>query len=105
MELYRKGKVKEAYIDGDRLVFIFTDAISVFDKVIPTSIDGKGRSLCLTARFWFDYLEERGIKNHFLSQKSDTEMAVRKYNIMEKLQVTSIVDLTKIAIRKKLIEV
>jgi len=35
----RKGKVKEVYeVSEDELEFVFTDQISVFDKVIPTLI-------------------------------------------------------------------
>ncbi|MCX6675271.1 MAG: phosphoribosylaminoimidazolesuccinocarboxamide synthase, partial [Methanothrix sp.] len=41
-----KGKVKEAYVLGTELEFIFTDNISVFDKVIPSLIPFKGETLC-----------------------------------------------------------
>ncbi|HDH81859.1 MAG TPA: phosphoribosylaminoimidazolesuccinocarboxamide synthase, partial [Thermoplasmatales archaeon] len=42
-ELMRKGKVKEVYDLGNGMLeFLFTDNISVFDKIIPTSIRHKG---------------------------------------------------------------
>lgn len=45
-KLLMKGKVKEAYDLGDRLEFQFTDNISVFDKIIPSTIPFKGETLC-----------------------------------------------------------
>ncbi|MDI9378265.1 MAG: phosphoribosylaminoimidazolesuccinocarboxamide synthase, partial [Candidatus Thermoplasmatota archaeon] len=43
MELIRTGKVKEVYaVDQKTLEFVFTDNISVFDKIIPSSIPHKG---------------------------------------------------------------
>lgn len=85
MELYRRGKVKDVYIDGDRMLFVFTDKISVFDLVIPNEITGKGRSLCLTAHFWFKKLHTMGIGNHFLDLKSPSEMYVRRFTIKPRL--------------------
>ncbi len=82
MNLIRRGKVKEVYDLGDRLLFKFTDNISVFDKIIPTRIPNKGKSLCLTSEFWFEKLRDMKIDNHFLELRSDTEMVVRKFNII-----------------------
>jgi len=64
-------------------------------------------SLSQREREVFRFLAEgKGIKKIadqlFISPKT---VETHKYNIMEKLQATSIVDLTKIAIRKNLIEV
>jgi Phosphoribosylaminoimidazolesuccinocarboxamide (SAICAR) synthase len=68
MELIRKGKVKEVYdFDQDRLLFIFTNQISVFDKIIPSLIPKKGESLARTSAFWFNRASKLGIKNHFIS--------------------------------------
>ena len=53
MKLVRVGKVKEVYDEGETLLFKFTDKISVFDKIIPTTIPFKGESLCRTSEFWF----------------------------------------------------
>ena len=44
MKLIRTGKVKQVYeVDEETLEFVFTDNISVFDKIIPTSIPVQGR--------------------------------------------------------------
>jgi len=83
VKLVRKGKVKEVYDLGDRLLFIFTDQISVFDKIIPSLIPGKGESLARTSAFWFKRAGELGIKNHFLSLKNGREMEVKKFRILE----------------------
>lgn len=84
MELIRKGKVKDVYDAGDHLHFVFTDKISVFDKIIPTTIEGKGTSLCMTAAFWFKMLKERGISTHFISTARPNEMDVKKYQIVKR---------------------
>ncbi len=86
MELLRKGKVKEVYaLDSERLLFKFTDNISVFDKIIPSQIPGKGISLCRTAAFWFRKIDKAGIKNHFLEAK-DADMIVRRFQILQRAE-------------------
>jgi len=82
-ELMRKGKVKEVYDLGNgTLEFLFTDNISVFDKIIPTSIRYKGEVLCRISAFWFKKCEEMGIKTHFIDAHENI-MHVRKFNIIK----------------------
>ncbi len=84
MELLRKGKVKEVYVvDAEKLLFRFTDNISVFDKIIPSKIPRKGETLCKSSAFWFRKIGERGIKNHFLNCE-DSEMLVKRFQILPK---------------------
>ena len=83
MELIRTGKVKEVYADGDELLFKFTDKISVFDKIIPTLISGKGESLCRTSAYWFKKTSELGYATHFLSLPGKNEMRVKRFTIIE----------------------
>jgi len=59
----RRGKVRDVYDLGDRLVIVATDRISAFDWVLPTGIPDKGRILTSMTRFWFDYL---AIPNHLI---------------------------------------
>src|SRR5207302_1910357 len=59
----RRGKVRDIYDLGDRLVIVATDRISAFDWVLPTGIPDKGRILTGLSRFWFDQL---GVPNHYL---------------------------------------
>ena len=83
-KLIRQGKVKEVYDRGepDRLHFRFTDNISVFDKIIPSTIPRKGESLCRTSAFWFSRCEELGVKTHFISMPSPTTMEVRRVEVI-----------------------
>jgi phosphoribosylaminoimidazole-succinocarboxamide synthase len=60
----RRGKVRDVYDLGDRLVIVATDRISAFDWVLPSGIPDKGRVLTGMTLFWLRYL---GVPNHFLS--------------------------------------
>lgn len=60
----RRGKVRDVYDLGDRLVIVATDRLSAFDWVLPTAIPDKGRVLTALTRFWLDYL---GVANHLVS--------------------------------------
>ena len=64
LKLFARGKVRDIYDLGDRLVLIATDRISAFDWILPTGIPGKGRILTALSLFWFDFL---GVPNHLLS--------------------------------------
>lgn len=84
MKLYRKGKVKEVYEteNGEQFEFLFTDQISVFDKVIPSMVPRKGESLCRTAAHWFDLCSDLGYKTHFIDMPEPNRMRVKKVNII-----------------------
>jgi phosphoribosylaminoimidazole-succinocarboxamide synthase len=60
----RRGKVRDVYDLGDRLVLVATDRLSAFDWVLPTPIPDKGRVLTALTLFWLDNLQ---IPNHLLS--------------------------------------
>ncbi|HZT78884.1 MAG TPA: phosphoribosylaminoimidazolesuccinocarboxamide synthase, partial [Gemmataceae bacterium] len=53
----RRGKVRDVYDLGDRLVIVATDRLSAFDWVLPTGIPDKGRILTALSLFWFDFLD------------------------------------------------
>jgi phosphoribosylaminoimidazole-succinocarboxamide synthase len=59
----RRGKVRDVYDLGDRLVIVATDRISAFDWVLPTGIPDKGRVLTALSLFWFGRL---GVPHHVL---------------------------------------
>lgn len=59
-----RGKVRDIYDLGDRLVLVATDRISAFDWVLPTGIPDKGRILTGLSLFWFQFL---GVPHHLLS--------------------------------------
>src|SRR5438270_2538380 len=60
----RRGKVRDVYDLGDRLVVVATDRISAFDWVMPDGIPGKGRLLTAMTAFWLRWL---GVPHHLLS--------------------------------------
>lgn len=60
----RRGKVRDVYDLGDRLLLVATDRISAFDWVLPSGIPDKGRVLTQISAFWFDLLGE---PNHLIS--------------------------------------
>jgi phosphoribosylaminoimidazole-succinocarboxamide synthase len=60
----RRGKVRDIYDLGDRLVIVATDRISAFDWVLPTAIPDKGRVLTAVTLFWLKYLD---VPNHLIS--------------------------------------
>jgi len=54
--------------------FHFSDRYSVFDwGEMPDHIDGKGASLCMTSAYFFEKLNELGIRNHYLGLIEDRE--------------------------------
>ena len=64
----RRGKVRDIYDLGDRLLLVSTDRISAFDWVLPTGIPDKGRVLTQLSAFWFERL---GVPHHLLATELD----------------------------------
>ena len=60
----RRGKVRDVYDLGDRLVIVASDRLSAFDWVLPTGIPDKGRILSQLTLFWLDFLK---VPNHLIS--------------------------------------
>ncbi|MDO8670026.1 MAG: phosphoribosylaminoimidazolesuccinocarboxamide synthase [Dehalococcoidia bacterium] len=60
-----KGKVRDTYAMGDRLLMIATDRLSAFDVVLPDGIPDKGRVLTLLSEFWFGRTRHL-VSNHLL---------------------------------------
>ncbi len=61
-----RGKVRDIYDLGDRLLIVATDRLSAFDVVMPTPIPDKGRVLTQLSLFWFNLLKDV-IPHHVLS--------------------------------------
>src|SRR5229473_6231416 len=62
----RRGKVRDVYDLGDRLVLVATDRLSAFDVVLPTPIPDKGCVLTQLSLFWFNLLRDV-IPNHIVT--------------------------------------
>ncbi len=83
MKFLRKGKVKEVYeVSGDELEFVFTDQISVFDKIIPSLIPHKGETLNRTSAHWFAVVKDLGIRTHFLKVNGPNKMRVKRVQVI-----------------------
>jgi phosphoribosylaminoimidazole-succinocarboxamide synthase len=68
----KRGKVRDVYDLGDRLLIVASDRLSAFDVVLPTGIPDKGKVLTKISIFWFGQMEDI-VKNHIL------EVDVEKY--------------------------
>ena len=66
LPLFARGKVRDMYDLGDRLLIVTTDRISAFDVVMNEPIPGKGIVLNSISEFWFRQTENV-IPNHLLS--------------------------------------
>lgn len=62
----KRGKVRDIYDLGDRLLIIATDRISAFDVVLPNAIPEKGRVLTQISKYWFSRTSDI-VRNHLLS--------------------------------------
>jgi len=63
--LYARGKVRDTYDLGDRLLMVATDRISAFDVVLPNGIPDKGAVLTQLSAFWFEQTASV-VPNHFI---------------------------------------
>src|SRR5438093_958436 len=61
-----RGKVRDIYDLGDKLLIVATDRLSAFDVILPTPIPDKGRVLTQLSLFWFDLLKDV-IPNHVIT--------------------------------------
>lgn len=76
MKLIHQGKVRDVYEDGDDLVLVATDRVSVYDVVLPTPIPDKGAILTQLSLWWFAHLADL-VPNHVISQDVPAEFAGR----------------------------
>jgi phosphoribosylaminoimidazole-succinocarboxamide synthase len=92
----RRGKVRDVYDLGDKLLLVATDRISAFDWVMPTGIPDKGRILTQLSAYWFHLL---GVPNHVistdpgaltLSAAYDREQLVGRSTIVRKCRVVPV---------------
>nr|MDA8087622.1 hypothetical protein [Nitrospiraceae bacterium] len=64
----RRGKVRDVYDLGDKLLIVATDRVSAFDVILPDAIPEKGKILTQISLFWFDLLQEV-VPNHLITAK------------------------------------
>ena len=73
LPLLARGKVRDVYDLGDRLLIVATDRISAFDAVLPTGIPDKGLVLTQLSAFWFEKTGDI-VPNHFIRVVDSTRM-------------------------------
>ena len=83
--LFKKGKVRDVYDLGDKLLIVATDRISAFDFVLPSLIPNKGKILTQLSKFWFDFTAYI-CPNHVLATEfSQFPQSLQKYkDILDK---------------------
>ena len=66
MELLHSGKIRDVYADGDDIVLVASDKVSVYDVVLPTPVPDKGKILTQLSLWWFSQLAGI-VPNHVIS--------------------------------------
>jgi phosphoribosylaminoimidazole-succinocarboxamide synthase len=63
-----RGKVRDIYDLGDKLLIVATDRISAFDVVMANGIPYKGIILTQISKFWFGFLGD-DVEHHLISDQ------------------------------------
>ena len=70
LNLLKRGKVRDIYDLGDRLLMVASDRLSAFDVIMPDPIPDKGKILTQISLFWFKIMEPL-LPNHVISSDVD----------------------------------
>ena len=74
LPLVARGKVRDIYDLGDKLLIVATDRISAFDVVLPIGIPDKGLVLTQLSAFWFELTGDI-VPNHFIQVVDTSRIA------------------------------
>ncbi|MDN5930701.1 MAG: phosphoribosylaminoimidazolesuccinocarboxamide synthase [Pseudonocardia sp.] len=66
MKLLHSGKVRDVYADGDDLVLVASDRLSIYDVVLPTPVPDKGALLTQLSLWWFSQVSDL-VPHHVIS--------------------------------------
>jgi phosphoribosylaminoimidazole-succinocarboxamide synthase len=66
VELLHSGKIREIYADGQDILLVASDRVSIYDVVLPTPIPDKGKILTQLSLWWFEQLADV-VPNHIVS--------------------------------------
>jgi phosphoribosylaminoimidazole-succinocarboxamide synthase len=81
LPIFKKGKVRDVYDLGDRLLIISTDRISAFDIVLPNGIPHKGEALNRLSAYWFNQTK-RIVQNHIIDVVDPRTVLVKKTQVI-----------------------
>ncbi len=84
--LVSRGKVRDIYEAGDRLLLVASDRISTYDVVHPTPIPGKGTVLTGLSAFWFERTRDI-CPNHVVSYTDVPEVVRGRAMLVERLEM------------------
>jgi phosphoribosylaminoimidazole-succinocarboxamide synthase len=70
LTLFNRGKVRDIYSLGDKLLLVASDRISAFDVILPTLIPDKGKILTKLSEFWFGVVQDI-VPHHLISTNVD----------------------------------
>ncbi len=70
LTLFNRGKVRDIYDFGNRLLMVASDRISAFDVILPTLIPDKGRILTELSAYWFGIMSDL-VPNHLITTEVD----------------------------------
>jgi phosphoribosylaminoimidazole-succinocarboxamide synthase len=62
----KRGKVRDIYTIGDKMLIVATDRLSAFDVVMKSGIPYKGAVLTQISKFWFEFLGGE-VEHHFIT--------------------------------------
>lgn len=82
LPLFKRGKVRDIYDIGDRLLIVSTDRISAFDVVLPNGVPNKGEALNRLSVYWFEETKDI-VQNHVLDVVDPRTVLVRKAEIIK----------------------
>jgi len=68
LKLFNRGKVRDIYDLGDKLLLVASDRISAFDVILPTLIPDKGKILTELSEFWFAIMKDL-VRDHLIATK------------------------------------
>lgn len=76
MKLLHSGKVRDVYLDGEDLILVASDRLSIYDVVLPTPVPDKGALLTALSLWWFERTADL-VPNHVISTDVPEEFAGR----------------------------
>jgi phosphoribosylaminoimidazole-succinocarboxamide synthase len=79
--VFKRGKVRDVYDLGDRLLIVSTDRISAFDVVLPDGIPRKGEALTRLSTHWFRQTRST-IQNHMIKTVDSRTVLVKKAKLI-----------------------
>jgi phosphoribosylaminoimidazole-succinocarboxamide synthase len=78
---FKRGKVRDIYDLGDKLLIVSTDRISAFDVVLPNGIPRKGEAITRLSTYWFDQTKDI-IQNHIIETVDPRTVLVKKAKLI-----------------------